>query len=141
MAAFHIFALLTWLASKRTRVHVMQCCLQGVVIGFALLLALVLFLSKALTELLGDQGGLALAAIAGIADVDAITLSMTEVTGQAIAPGIAALSILVAVVTNSLSKSVLAMIAGGLRFGLAYLAVSLAAILAGGLIALTAPWL
>jgi uncharacterized membrane protein (DUF4010 family) len=110
------------------------------VLGFALLLAVVLLLSKALTELLGGQGSLALAAIAGIADVDAITLSMTEVAGGSISAGIAALSILVAVTANSLSKSGLALIAGGRRFGLAYLAVSLAAILAGGLIALAGSW-
>ena len=48
--------------------------------------------------------------------------------------------ILVAVTANSLSKSGLALIAGGRRFGLAYLAVSLAAILAGGLIALAGSW-
>jgi uncharacterized membrane protein (DUF4010 family) len=110
------------------------------VLGFGLLLALVLFLSKALTELLGGQGSLGFAAIAGIADVDAITLSMIEVAGRSVGPGIAALSILVAVSVNSLSKSVLALFVGARRFGLAYLAVSLAAIVAGGLIALGGRW-
>ena len=110
------------------------------VLGFALLLALVLFLSKSLTGLLGGQGSVSLAAIAGTADVDAITLSMIEVAGRSISAGVAALSILVAVTANSLSKSVLAIIAGARRFGLAYLAVSLAAILAGGLIALAGSW-
>jgi uncharacterized membrane protein (DUF4010 family) len=100
----------------------------------------VLFLSRALTELLGEQGGVALAAVTGIADVDAITLSMIEVAGSSIGAGIAALSILVAVASNSLSKSVLAIIAGSRRFGLAYLAVSIAAIVAGGLVALAGTW-
>jgi uncharacterized membrane protein (DUF4010 family) len=110
------------------------------VLGFAILLAVVLFLSRALTELLGEQGGVALAAVTGIADVDAITLSMIEVAGSSIGAGIAALSILVAVASNSLSKSVLAIIAGSRRFGLAYLAVSIAAIVAGGLVALAGTW-
>jgi uncharacterized membrane protein (DUF4010 family) len=110
------------------------------VLGFAVLLAVVLFLSKAFTERLGEQGGVALAAVTGIADVDAITLSMIEVAGSSIGAGIAALSILVAVASNSISKSVLAIIAGSRRFGLAYLAVSIAAIVAGGLVALAGTW-
>lgn len=110
------------------------------VLGFGLLLALILFLSKVLTELLGGQGSLALAAFAGLADVDAITLSMTEVAGRSISVGVAALSILIAGASNSLAKSALAIVAGDRRFGLAYLAVSLTAILAGGLIALAGSW-
>lgn len=110
------------------------------VLGFGLLLALVLLLSKALTALLGAQGGLALAAIAGVADVDAITLSMTEVAGRSIGAGPASLSILTAVAANSLSKSVIAMMVGDRRFGLGYLAVNLAAIVAGGLLALAGTW-
>ncbi len=110
------------------------------VFAFVLLLALVLLLSKGLTAVLGDQGGLALAAIAGVADVDAITLSMTEVACRSIAPGIAALSVLIAVATNSLSKSFLAIVVGGRDFGIPYLCVSLAAIAAGGVIAAAVPW-
>jgi len=110
------------------------------VAGFALLLAVVIFLSKALTTRLGGEGGIALAAIAGIADVDAITLSMTEIAGSPTGPVFATVAILVAVGTNSLSKSALALVIGGRRFGLRYLLVSLAALAAGGLIALAEPW-
>jgi uncharacterized membrane protein (DUF4010 family) len=110
------------------------------VLGFAVLLAVVIFLSKALTALLGGEGGIVLAAITGIADVDAITLSMTQVAGSSTGPVFAAVAILVAVGTNSLSKSVLALAIGGIRFGLRYLVVSVAALAAGGLIALAEPW-
>jgi uncharacterized membrane protein (DUF4010 family) len=110
------------------------------VAAFALLLAVVIFLSKALTTLLGGKGGIVLAAVTGIADVDAITLSMTEVAGSSIGPAFAAVAILVAVGTNSLSKSALAFVVGGSRFGLRYLVVSLAALAVGGLIALAEPW-
>jgi uncharacterized membrane protein (DUF4010 family) len=110
------------------------------VLGFAALLAVILFLSKALTTLLGGQGGIVLAAIAGLADVDAITLSMTEIAGSATGPVFAAVAILVAVGSNSLSKSALALAIGGKRFGLRYLGVSVAALAAGGLVALAEPW-
>jgi uncharacterized membrane protein (DUF4010 family) len=110
------------------------------VLGFAVLLAVVIFLAQALTARLGGEGGILLAAITGIADVDAITLSMTEIAGTATGPAFAAAAILVAVATNSLSKSVLALAVGGVRFGLRYLIVSLAALAAGGLIALAERW-
>lgn len=110
------------------------------VLGFAALLALVLVLSKGLTAALGGEGGVALAAVAGIADVDAITLSMTEIATGAVERTYAAVAILVAVTSNSLSKSALALAVGGFRFGLAYLAVSLIALAAGGVVATVQPW-
>ena len=61
-------------------------------------------------------------------------------SGGTVSLAIAAAAILTAVTANSLSKSFLALVTGGRWFGLAYLAVSLAAILAGGLMALTQTW-
>jgi uncharacterized membrane protein (DUF4010 family) len=110
------------------------------VLAFGALLAAVLFLSKALTAVLGSQGGVVLAAVAGLADVDAITLSMTELATEVGTAKIAPIAILVAVAVNSLSKSVLALVVGGTRFGLAYLAVSLAALAAGGAVAAMQSW-
>lgn len=110
------------------------------VLGFGALLAAIVFLSRALTETLGGEGGIALAAITGVADVDAITLSLTEVAGVSMEASLAAIAILVAVTANSLSKSGLAVAIGGLRFGLGYLIVSALAISAGGVIALSQPW-
>ena len=110
------------------------------VLGFGALLAVVLVLAKILTAALGEQGGVVLAAVAGIADVDAITLSMTEIaatSGDTIYPAIA---ILIAVATNSVSKSVMALVVGGRRFGLAYIAVSLAALACGAAFAALQPW-
>jgi uncharacterized membrane protein (DUF4010 family) len=111
-----------------------------VVLGFGVLLAAVVFLTKALTETLGGGGAVALAAIAGISDVDAITLSMTQVAGRSIDPAFAATAILVAVAVNSISKSVLAFVVGGRRFGLSYLAVSLSALVGGGIVAAGQAW-
>jgi uncharacterized membrane protein (DUF4010 family) len=110
------------------------------VLLFGLLLAVVVLLSDWLTASFGGSGGIAFAAVAGISDVDAITLSMTRVAGTNISTGAAGVAILTAVAANSLSKSVLAFIAGGPWFGLRYFSVSLASLLVGGVIALLEPW-
>jgi uncharacterized membrane protein (DUF4010 family) len=110
------------------------------VLGFAALLAVILFLSKVLAATLGGQGVVVLAMLAGVADVDAITLSMTAVTGVSTSATYAAMAILVAVAVNSLSKSALALGVGGRRFGLANLAVNLLALAAGGIVAAAQPW-
>ena len=99
------------------------------VLGFGALLAGVLVLSKAATQMFGGEGGIVLAAVAGTADVDAITLSMTQLAGASALQS--ELAILVAVVANTLSKSVLSFVGGGRRFALLYLAANLVAIAAG----------
>ena len=110
------------------------------VVGFVVLLAVVVLLSRALTESFGDQGGIALAAVTGLSDVDAITLSMTRVAGGTVSSGAAGIAILTAVTANSLSKSVLALAAGGRWFGLTYLGVSAASLAAGAVVASGETW-
>jgi uncharacterized membrane protein (DUF4010 family) len=110
------------------------------VLGFGALLAAVLLMSKVLAAIVGGQGVVLLAVFAGIADVDAITLSMTTMVGASTTPVYASIAILVAVAVNSLSKSAFALGVGGLRFGLANLAVNLLALIAGGVVAVAQPW-
>jgi len=110
------------------------------VLGFGALLAAVLLMSKVLAAIVGGQGVVLLAVFAGIADVDAITLSMTTMVGASTTPVYASIAILVAVAVNSLSKSAFALGVGGLRFGLANLAVNLLALAAGGVIVAAQPW-
>jgi uncharacterized membrane protein (DUF4010 family) len=110
------------------------------VLLFALLLAAMLVISRFLTEQFDGRGGVLFAAVAGISDVDAITLSMTELAGKVISHGAAAIAVLTAVLVNSLSKAVLGIVIGGPRFGLSYLAASAVALAAGGVaIFLTLP--
>lgn len=110
------------------------------VLLFGLMLTVVILLSTALTRAYGEGGGIAFAAVAGISDVDAISLSMTRVAGSSVSAAAAAIAILTAVAANSLSKSVLATVTGGRRFGMPYLAVSLASLAAGAIVALVVPW-
>lgn len=104
------------------------------VLGFAALLAVIQLLTRVVGEYLGGAGSIGLAAVAGLADVDAITLSMTRLAGGPEAQ-VAAIAILVAVAANSLSKSVMA-IGIGRRFGLAYAGITAAALGGGAIVAM-----
>jgi uncharacterized membrane protein (DUF4010 family) len=107
---------------------------------FSLLLGIITLLSAFLTETFGGAGGVVLAAVAGISDVDAITLSMTRVGGASVSLAAAQVAILTAVTTNSLAKIVLAFVAGGRPFAVRYGAVTLVALAAGGFAALLEEW-
>jgi uncharacterized membrane protein (DUF4010 family) len=110
------------------------------VLVFGLILAVITVLSAFLTQTFGGGGGIALAAVAGLSDVDAITLSMTRVAGTQVSASAAEAAILTAVIANSLSKSALAIGAGGPRFGFRYLGVTALALAAGAVVAFVEPW-
>ena len=86
-------------------------------LAFGGLLALVMLLGRALTEWFGDAGVYALAAASGIADVDAITLSLSRMGGAELAVSTAALGIVIAASVNSLFKAGMAGFIGGGRPG------------------------
>ena len=99
------------------------------VLRFAALLAVILVASKWLVALFGGGGAIGAAAVAGLADVDAITLSVTQVHAASITAVEAAAAIFVAALANSLTKTGIAFFAGTPGFGLRYGAVTLAAVL------------
>jgi uncharacterized membrane protein (DUF4010 family) len=111
------------------------------VLRFAALLAVILVASKWLTAVFGGSGAIALAAVTGLGDVDAITLSMTRIGETSMSAVHAELAILAAVAANSASKTFLAFWIGGPWFGLRYLAVTAGAVLAGGIVAFAGPLL
>jgi uncharacterized membrane protein (DUF4010 family) len=86
-----------------------------VVLEFGALLALIMALTKGLSQWFGSEGAYVLAAISGLVDVDAISLSLARLTPNGIDVGSAAFAVLVAVVANSLSKIGLATTVGGVR--------------------------
>lgn len=86
---------------------------------FGGLLALVMLLGKALTEWFGDAGVYALAAASGIADVDAITLSLARMGGEDLTATTAVLGVVIAASVNSLVKAGMAGVIGGRKLGLA----------------------
>lgn len=74
-------------------------------LAFGALLAAIMLLGKALTEWFGDAGVYALAAASGVADVDAINLSLAGMSRDDLALAVASLGILIAAAVNSLVKA------------------------------------
>jgi len=103
-------------------------------LGFGALLALIMVLGKALQNFSGDAGVLVLAAASGIADVDAITLSLARMSGEGLGLATAAIGVVIAGSVNSLVKGAMAGVIGGRGMGLR-VALPLAAAAGAGLVA------
>lgn len=82
----------------------------------ALLMGLIFGITLALIKLanlyVGDMGVYAVAAVSGIADVDAIILSLSSLAKSTLTPATAHIAILIAIITNSLAKAFLVLVLG-----------------------------
>jgi uncharacterized membrane protein (DUF4010 family) len=85
---------------------------------FGALLALITLLGKALRAWLGAAGIYMLAAASGVADVDAITLSLSRMSQDELETGTAVLGIIIAAAVNSLVKGGMAVSIGGSALGM-----------------------
>ncbi|MBO3277228.1 MgtC/SapB family protein [Pseudomonas schmalbachii] len=103
---------------------------------FAALLALILFLVEAARHYLGDVGVYLVALISGLADVDAITLSLSSSARIDLDPTVATHGIALAALSNSLVKGVLIAIIGGSHLARLTFPVIIAGLLAGGVVML-----
>ncbi len=103
----------------------------SVVLEFGALLALIMALAKGISAWAGSKGVIALAAVSGLVDVDAISLSLARLAPQGVDAHSAGIAILVAVAANSASKVVLGTTAGGISLG-KHLAWGLAAAFVAG---------
>jgi uncharacterized membrane protein (DUF4010 family) len=107
----------------------------GQAIRFGLLFGVITFVAKAAQVYLGDAGLYLAAAIAGLTDVDAISLSMAQLAlADAGSAGAAATAVVIAVASNTLVKTGMAGVLGapGLR---RIIVPAAAAILAAGAVA------
>jgi uncharacterized membrane protein (DUF4010 family) len=86
----------------------------GFAIKFGLLFAVILFICKASQIYFGTAGIYLSGFLSGLADVDAIALSMAKLSREAggVAPDIAARTIVIATVANTMLKGGFALIAG-----------------------------
>ncbi|HRK24338.1 MAG TPA: MgtC/SapB family protein [Beijerinckiaceae bacterium] len=107
----------------------------GTALKLAGLILIIMLAGKLMKAQFGDAGVMALAAVSGIADVDAITLSMAQSGGKDLTLAVAAAAILLAVAVNSLAKVGLAGWEGGTRLGFKTGTVSLLAIAVAGAVA------
>jgi uncharacterized membrane protein (DUF4010 family) len=113
-----------WLRSDRVRTSAQELAVSnpfelGAALSFALLFAIILLGSKAASVYLGTAGTYATGVLAGTTDVDAITLSMAKLAGPAggLSHQVAATTIFLATASNTVVKGVMAVVAGGWRFG------------------------
>ncbi len=91
----------------------------GPAIKFALFFVLIIFAAKIAKLYLGNSGLYLASLVSGLADVDAITLSLAgETRKMQLDYSTAAIGITIAVVSNSIVKSSIALYSGGVRFGI-----------------------
>ncbi len=101
------------------------------VLKFGLILTAITAATKLLTRIGSGQGVYALAALSGIADVDAMTLSMSRQATDATSTTLAANAILIVVAVNTISKAVLGWATGGPEFGKRMMIAAVLAIVVG----------
>jgi len=85
-----------------------------VALQFGLLLAAIMFLARALQATVGETGLFALAAVSGLGDVDAITLSFASMTGEGTITAATAVgaTLVAALVNTAVKPALVAGIAG-----------------------------
>lgn len=113
----------------------------SVVLKFGALLLVVTAAAKLVTAYAGSSGAYILAAASSIADVDAISLSMARLASGPLGETVAATAIAIAAAGNTLSKSAIGWMTGGAEFGWRMFAAAGAAIVAGGIGLLLAPFI
>ena len=106
------------------------------VLKFALLLAGVGLLAEVAGKYLGQGAVLAVAAVTGLTDVDAVTLGMTALVPDRLAREVAAMAIVVALGSNGVAKSAYAVALGSAGYGLRFAAGTLPALVAAGVVLL-----
>lgn len=85
---------------------------------FAAILAAISVAAAAGADAFGSLGLFGIAAMSGLADLDAIALSAgRQAGGGAIAPGVAGAAVLIAIVANAVTKGAMAMGVGGKNLG------------------------
>lgn len=85
--------------------------LKGAIV-FGLIYTVILLVVSYANENLGESGTLISSAIAGFSDIDAITISLSKLSGLKLDMGIAALAILIAAISNTLVKMGIGIYAG-----------------------------
>ncbi|HVZ68158.1 MAG TPA: MgtC/SapB family protein [Rhizomicrobium sp.] len=103
----------------------------GMAIRFGFLLGLVTVASKLFAAQIGELSLLPLAAVTGLADVDPITLSVSQMVPKDVTVGVAAMAILIAAAANGATKLGLAVSFAPGRVGRILGSAGILAILAG----------
>jgi uncharacterized membrane protein (DUF4010 family) len=102
------------------------------VVSFAILLAVIVLAGRVLGESLGAAGAIVGALALGLADVDAVTVSMARLTPEPLSLRDASLAILAAVFSNNISKIIIGATIGRGAFALEIAAMAALCVFAGG---------
>jgi len=103
----------------------------GTAIKLAALLAAVMLAAELVRRMFGEVGVLVVAALSGVADVDAVTISMARMAGGDVDSNTAARAVMVAIAVNTISKTIMAGSVGNRKVGLLVGGISAAALAAG----------
>jgi len=106
----------------------------GMALKFGAFLVVIMLLSNLLKIYFGDMGTYFLAATSGLADVDPITLSISQMSNGGLNVSVAAKAILIAVSVNSGIKSIFSWVVGSLALAVRVGGTLLGAVVAGLLI-------
>jgi uncharacterized membrane protein (DUF4010 family) len=117
MAAASIFFLFGEKQDERPQLEMNNPLELGTAIKLAGLIAVVMLATEVVQEYIGRAGVLIIAAFSGIADVDAVTISMSRLGGASVALETAVLAIALAVGVNTVSKAIMAGSVGGRKIG------------------------
>ena len=101
------------------------------VVGFALFLGVVILIGRRVVDALGGTGAIIGAAIAGIADADAVTVAAAKLAPHPLANSEAAIAALTAVATNTISKIAIGGIIDRGRFAIEITLMALGCFIAG----------
>ena len=102
------------------------------VLGFALFLGAIIVVGRLLGETFGASGATIGAAIVGLVDVDAVTVSLARLVPATLTPHGAAVAILTAIITDTISKIAIGAAIGRGAFALEIAGMALACFVAGG---------
>lgn len=105
----------------------------GTALKFALVLVIVMVLAEAAQIWMGEQGIYLLALVSGLADVDAITLSLARMAHTELTTDVAVTGIVIGAMTNTMVKGFLFTFIAGTRAGLKLIIAMLITIACGGL--------
>jgi uncharacterized membrane protein (DUF4010 family) len=101
-------------------------------VQFGAFFVFILIASRWATDTLGDTGTYLTGLLAGLTDVDAITLTMSNlVKAGTMEPAVATRTIVIAVASNTVVKAVMSVTLGGWAFGRRIVEVSAAALVGG----------
>jgi len=90
----------------------------GSALSFGLLLGVIMLMARWLEAEFEGAGVLVLAAVSGLSDVDAVTLTLSRMSGTEITITLAGFAVVLASAANSLAKGIMALAIGGRGLGL-----------------------